>query len=258
MIDSSTLSSDTTNISNPIQPYQFTLRRGFLALFVMYACQTLVGLAFAYGVKFFSNDVRTLDIQMIGMSSVLVGGILVLLLAWLDIHRLGRSFVPQIGLHRSEVKTSDAIILVFLLLSTTHFFAWIYRSVFLPLVDQGGIIGGGSQMFTHIQETGSAIRMVGFLVLALFVGPVMEEIVFRAYLQSPLARCLPSWIAISITSLLSMAGHGPIVLWPMYFGYSVAWGWIFMHTGSLKISIAIHLLSNLFCTVVASMGWNIA
>ena len=161
MIDSSTLSSDTTNISNPIQPYQFTLRRGFLALFVMYACQTLVGLAFAYGVKFFSNDVRTLDIQMIGMSSVLVGGILVLLLAWLDIHRLGRSFVPQIGLHRSEVKTSDAIILVFLLLSTTHFFAWIYRSVFLPLVDQKEALLAVAPKCLHTSK--KRVRQFGWL-----------------------------------------------------------------------------------------------
>ncbi len=43
--------------------------------------------------------------------------------------------------------------LIILLLSATHFLAWIYRSVILPLVDQGGVIGGGSQMFAHIQET---------------------------------------------------------------------------------------------------------
>ena len=49
----------------------------------------------------------------------------------------------------------------------------------------------------------------------------------------------------------------PMLLWPMYFIYSVAWGWIFMHTKSLKMSIAIHMLSNLFYTVVAAMGRKI-
>ena len=226
----------------------------------MYACQTLVGLAFAYGVKFISagdNGAGTIDIQTVGMTSVLVGGTLVLLWAWTDIRRLGPSFLPQIGLQQSAVKSSHAIMLIFLLLGTTHFLAWIYRSLLLPLVGQGGVIGGGSQMFAHIQETGSVFGMIGFLVLALFVGPVMEEVVFRGYLQSALMRRLPAWVAILITSLLFMAGHGPMVLWPMYFVYSVAWGWIFMRTGSLKMSVAIHILSNLFYTVVAVMGWKL-
>lgn len=226
----------------------------------MYACQTLVGLAFAYGVKFISagdNSAGTIDIQMVGMTSVLVGGTLVLLWAWTDVRRLGPSFLPQIGLQQSVVKSSHAIMLIFLLLGTTHFLAWIYRSLLLPLVGHGGVVGGGSQMFAHIQETGSVFGMIGFLVLALFVGPVMEEVVFRGYLQSALMRRLPAWVAILITSLLFMAGHGPMVLWPMYFVYSVAWGWIFMRTGSLKVSVAIHILSNLFYTVVAVMGWKI-
>lgn len=112
-------------------------------------------------------------------------------------------------------------------------------------------------MFAHIKESGSALKMTGFLVLALMIGPVMEEVVFRGYLQSALARRMPAWAAITITSFLFMLGHGPIILWPMYFIYSVAWGWIFLRTRSLKTAIAIHILSNLFYTVVGVMGWKI-
>jgi len=266
-ISSSSESSEPVNISNfdvshddSSQPYQLTVKRGFLALLIMYACQTLVGLGFAYGVKLIpggNDSAGTIDIQMIGMTSVLIGGAVVLVWVWTDIRRLGPSFLPQIGLQQSVVKTSQAAMLIILLLSATHFLAWIYRSVILPLVDQGGVIGGGSQMFAHIQETGSVPGMIGFLVLALIVGPVMEEFIFRGYLQSALARRMPTWGAITITSLLFMAGHGPTILWPMYFVYSVAWGWIFMHTRSLKMSIAIHMLSNLFYTVVAVMGWKL-
>jgi len=242
------------------QPYQLTIKRGFLALLVMYASQTLVGLVFAYGVRFIqgaSDGSGTIDIQMIGMASVLIGGSVVLLWVWTDIRRLGPSFLPQVGLQQSVIKTSQALMLVFLLCSATHFLAWTYRSVILPPLGQGGIIGGGSQMFAHIQETGSVFGMTSFLVLALIVGPVMEEVVFRGYLQSALARRMPHWGAIAITSLLFMAGHGPTILWPMYFVYSVAWGWIFMHTRSLKMAIAIHMLSNLFYAVVSVMGWTI-
>ena len=260
-------SSEPPNISNldvsqddSSQPYQLTVKRGFLALLIMYASQTLVRLVFAYGVRFIqgaSDGAGTIDIQMIGMASVLIGGAVVLLWVWTDIRRLGPSFLPQIGLQQSVVKTSQAAILIILLLSATHFLAWIYRSVILPLVDQGGVIGGGSQMFAHIQETGSMFGMIGFLVLALIVGPVMEEVVFRGYLQSALARRMPTWGAITITSLVFMAGHGPLILWPMYFMFSVAWGWVFAHTKSLKAAIAFHSLSNLFYTVIAIMGWKI-
>lgn len=93
--------------------------------------------------------------------------------------RLGPSFLPQIGLQQSVIKTSRSVMLVMLLLSATHFLAWTYRSIILPLVGQGEIIGCGSEMFAHIQETGSVLGMVGFLGFALVVGPVMEEAIFR-------------------------------------------------------------------------------
>jgi hypothetical protein len=242
------------------QPYQLTIKRGFLAMFIMYASQILVGLGFSYWLRFIQgagDGAGTIDSQMIGMTSVLLGGAITLLWVWSDIRRFGPSFLPQIGLQQSVIKTNQSVMLVFLLFSATHFLAWTYRSVILPLVGQEGIIGGASQMFAHIRETGSMLGMAGFLVLALIVGPVMEEVIFRGYLQSAFTRRLPEWGAILITSLLFMAGHGPMLLWPMYFIYSVAWGWLFMHTKSLKMAIAVHMLSNLFYTVVAVMRWKI-
>lgn len=242
------------------QPYQLTVKRGFLALAIMYASQLLVGIAFAYGYKFIegaSDSGAAIDLKVIGVMTLLISGAMVLLWVWTDIRRFGPSLLPQIGLQPSTVKISQAAVLVLLLLIATHLFAWTYRSLLLPLLDQGGIIGGGSQMFAHLRETGSVYGLAGFIVLALFIGPVMEEVVFRGYLQSALARRLPKWGAITVTSLIFMAGHSPMILWPMYFMFSVAWGWIYMQTQSLKMSIAIHMLSNLFYTVIAVMGWNI-
>jgi membrane protease YdiL (CAAX protease family) len=222
----------------------------------MFACQTLVGIALSYGARSIWG-VDAIDLPTIGVSSVLLGGSIVLLWVWSDIRRFGPEFLPQIGLRPAVVHICRVVILVLLLLIATHVLAWVYRSVLLPMWDQGGIIGGGSQMFAQIKESGSALKMTGFLLLALMVGPVMEEVVFRGYLQSSLARHMPAWVAITITSLLFMFGHGPTILWPMYFIYSVAWGWIYLYTRSLKAAIAIHILSNLFYTVVGFMGWEI-
>jgi hypothetical protein len=128
-ISSSAESSEPANISNldvskddSSQPYQLTVKRGFLALFIMHASQILAGLGFAYGVRFIqsaSDGAGTIDIQMIGMTSVLIGGAIALLWVVTDIRRLGPSFLPQIGLQHSVMKTSQAAMLLILLLSVT-------------------------------------------------------------------------------------------------------------------------------------------
>ena len=242
------------------KPYNLTVKRGFIALIIMHIIQTLVGVIFAYGIKFIntqSDNEVIIDIQIIGMTSALLAGVIVLLLIWFDIRRLGSPFLPQIGFQRSVVKVSQSAMLIVSLLAVTHFLAWIYRSVILPMFGHGGIIGSASNLFAHILETESTLGITGFLILGLIVGPVMEEIIFRGYLQSSLAKRMPHWIAILITSVVFMLGHGPMILWPMYFVYSLAWGWIYMYTKSLKTAIILHMLSNLFYTFVVIFDWNI-
>jgi len=85
----------------------------------------------------------------------------------------------------------------------------------------------------------------------------MEEVVFRGYLQSSLTKRIPAWAAILITSVIFTAGHSPMILWPMYFLFSITWGYIYLKTGSLKMAILIHVLSNLFYAVVGFAGWDI-
>jgi membrane protease YdiL (CAAX protease family) len=48
-----------------------------------------------------------------------------------------------------------------------------------------------------------------------------------------------------------------MILWPMYFLFSITWGWIYLKSGSLKMAILIHVLSNLFYAVVGFAGWDI-
>ena len=86
--------------------------------------------------------------------------------------------------------------------------------------------------------------------------PVLEELVFRGYFQSALARRMPVWGAIAVTSLLFTFSHGPMALWPMYFMFSTAWGWVFARTGSVKAAIAFHVLNNVYYTLVAVMWWT--
>ena len=235
---------------------QLTIKRGILAIGGMYACQLLAGIITSYAFKLFVSS-KTVPIELIGVSSALLSGIMILFLFWWDLKRSGKSFYQQIGLQASKIKNSKAVLLVIVALVSTHFLAWIYRSVILPSFDQGGIIGGGSKMFNFIQANGGVLEMSGFLLLALIVGPIMEEVDFRGYLQSSLAKKIPVWAAILITSIVFTIGHSPMILWPMYFLFSITWGWIYLKTGSLKMAVLIHILSNLFYAIVGFAGWDI-
>ncbi|MFT4834416.1 MAG: membrane protease YdiL (CAAX protease family) [Flavobacteriaceae bacterium] len=251
---------DDVSKADTYKPYILTVKRGFIALVMMHVIQTIVGIAFAYGIKIISsqsNQEVIVDIQIIGMTSVLISGVIVLMLIWLDIRRLGSPFLSQLGFRRSAVSIRKAAFFIFLLLAASHFLAWIYRSFILPTFGHGDIIGSASKLFAYLLETESILGVTGFLSLGLIVGPVMEEIIFRGYLQSSLAKRMPHWIAILITSFVFMLGHGPMILWPMYFGYSLAWGWIYMYTRSLKTAIILHLLSNLFYTFVVLLDWDL-
>ena len=248
--------ADDSDSDMPSEAYELTIKKGILAVIVMYACQIIAGAGVSYMLQYLYPTAE-IEIEFIGLFSILISGVLVLLLFWWDLHRSGTDLYPQIGLQSSTIKNSKAVLLVVIALAGTHFLAWIYRSVILPMYDQGGIIGGGSKMFSFIQENGSGVEMTMFLVLALVVGPVMEEVVFRGYLQSSLAKRLPVWVAIVITSFVFMAGHNPMVLWPMYFMFSAVWGWVYVRTGSLKMAILIHVLSNLYYTIIGFAGWDI-
>ena len=235
---------------------QLTIKRGLLAIVIMYACQLLAGIAISYGFKFFSPT-NKVPLEILGLTSALLSGIMIITFFWWDIRRSGENFYPEIGLQPSKIKKSNGLLLVIAALVLTHFLAWIYRSVILPGFGHEGIIGGGSKMFSFIHTNGGALEMGGFLLLALFIGPIMEEVVFRGYLQSSLAKKIPLWVAILITSIVFTLGHSPMILWPMYFLYSATWGWILVRTGSLKMAILIHVLSNLFYAFVGFAGWDI-
>jgi membrane protease YdiL (CAAX protease family) len=235
---------------------QLTIKRGILAIVVMYACQLLAGIIISYGFKFFSPN-NEVPIEILGLTSALLSGIMIITFFWWDIRKSGEPFYPEIGLQKSKIKKSKGLLLVLAALVSTHFLAWIYRSVILPALGHEGIIGGGSKMFSFIQTNGGVLEMSGFLLLALLVGPIMEEVVFRGYLQSSLAKRIPAWAAILIASIVFTVGHSPMILWPMYFLYSATWGWILLRTGSLKMVVLIHILSNLFYAIVGFAGWNI-
>ena len=63
---------------------QLTIKRGVLAIVAMYACQLLAGIITSYVFKFLVPS-KAVPIEIIGVSSALLSGIMILFLFWWDL-----------------------------------------------------------------------------------------------------------------------------------------------------------------------------
>lgn len=233
--------------------HSLPIKKGLLAVVAMYVCQLIAGTI----VSVTLNADRTLSLEMLGVMSALLAGCLILLLFWWDTKKSGLSVNNILNTDKPDFDYKSTVSLILILLVVTHALAYLYRSIILPEFGFADVQGGGSKVFDYVYQNEGVVAMVGFLSLALIIGPIMEEVVFRGYLQRSLSNRFPVWIAISIASTIFMFGHHPMVLWPMYFVFSFAWGWIYARSGRLSMAILFHVLNNLFYTIIGFSGLNI-
>ena len=66
---------------------QLTIKRGILAIVIMYACQLLAGIAISYGFKFFS-PINKVPLEILGLTSALLSGIMIITFYWWDIRKI--------------------------------------------------------------------------------------------------------------------------------------------------------------------------
>ena len=99
---------------------QLTIKRGILAIVIMYACQLLAGITISYGFKFFSPN-NKVPLELLGLTSALLSGIMIITFYWWDIRRSGKTFYPEIGLQPSKIKKRKGLLLVIGALVSTLF-----------------------------------------------------------------------------------------------------------------------------------------
>jgi membrane protease YdiL (CAAX protease family) len=104
------------------------------------------------------------------------------------------------------------------------------------------------------------------IVMAVLVAPLFEEIAFRGFLQTVLARLFsPSgkrsvaarWIAVIITSICFALVHGEWAFMPPLFVLALGLGYLYERTGNLWGNIAVHAAFNgLQIFLALSLGLN--
>jgi membrane protease YdiL (CAAX protease family) len=113
---------------------------------------------------------------------------------------------------------------------------WLLRILHLEQNVQGSILH-----FLRLSSGWSMLIAVSFVV---FVGPVVEELVFRGCLFGRF-QAYGYWVSGAIISaLLFSVLHGILFLLPFYFGVGIILAWLCHRTRSLWPSMALHCLNN--------------
>jgi len=98
------------------------------------------------------------------------------------------------------------------------------------------------EILQHLQGlSGGQLWVAG--VLAVLVGPFVEELLFRGFLQGQLERVLGARGGLVLTSLLFARLHGMAGL-PVLFGLSLFLGWLQQRSRCLAVPWCAHALNN--------------
>ncbi len=111
------------------------------------------------------------------------------------------------------------------------------------LIRQRQTMRGGDVLLSLIEtEFGPGYLWIPVLFLVL-IGPLLEELVFRGFFYGPIRRRVGSSIAIFLTAILFMLGHGHVAAGTFVFGLFFAY--LYESTQSLVPSALFHVLLNL-------------
>jgi uncharacterized protein len=164
--------------------------------------------------------------------------IIQLFLMWLylrkdnRLERLGLNDFGRISFYRA---TGMAVVLV----AAAMAFNYIYATYVIPGI---GMQEEMAKILASIPRTPVNIA-AGFFAIAI-AAPLVEELLFRGFMQNALARYLPIWGAIILSSLLFALVHLQFYAIPGLMSLGIAFGYLYHRTGSLRTNIMLHMANN--------------
>lgn len=89
------------------------------------------------------------------------------------------------------------------------------------------------------------------LIFSTVIGaPILEEVVFRGFLQTALTKYMRPWIAVILSALIFAAVHFDLDVFPLLFVMGLLLGWLYAYTRSIWPSVALHFLNNSVAVVL--------
>ena len=217
---------------------------GWIAAFMLF--QVVAGIAALVAAMMIDGGQRELAAVMSDLTafavpmiwSLVIGELFLLALLWLYLRKAGR--IAAVHLDRwSRLPLLHTILLAAVLLGFGYAINWAYGEYVIPGVEVQKELRA---LFAAIPQT-LPNQILLFAAVAV-IAPLLEEILFRGLLQNALSKRLPVWAAIALSALVFGAMHMDFYAMPPLLLMGVIFGVIYHLTGSLRITIVLHMINN--------------
>jgi membrane protease YdiL (CAAX protease family) len=170
--------------------------------------------------------------------SLVASGTLLMGLIWVNLRKDDR--VDRIGLSTAAGHVTAPLLGVgILLIAATYGANYLYQTYVFPGVELQGDI---DKLLKSIPAT--PLNLIAKVAAIVVIAPVIEEVLFRGYLQNALMRHMPPLAAIAVAALAFGVIHfQPYALLPLAL-LGAAFGYIYHRTGSLYANILLHAANN--------------
>lgn len=173
-----------------------------------------------------------------GIWGLVLSGALTVGLVLLHLQKPGRK--EAIGLFApSALPIARTLGIAVLLLALAYAFNWLYSTYVVPGVELQADV---KKLLAAVPRT--PFNMVVLFLAAAVIAPLVEEILFRGYLQTSLKSRLGGTGAILVAAFLFALVHMQPLAMPGLFALGAAFGYIYEKTGSLKTNILLHVANN--------------
>lgn len=220
--------------------------KAFLYFAVYYLMQIVVMFGFSAGISVHlaMNAVDAMDAVLMtetvyaqilenAMLITLTAGVLTLLTYWILFLIRRKKFAKEVGVCRIP---TAAVLPIVLLAAGFN----VITSAFISILPW-------PESWMESYMTSSAVIDHSFFawITAVFMAPVLEEVVFRGLIYSRLKKGMPALAAAVITSLAFGMAHGTMI-WAIYtFIFSMVLIWVFEMFQSLTACILLHMAYNI-------------
>ncbi len=146
----------------------------------------------------------------------------------------------RIGLFTpSRLSLAETALTAFTLLIGAFFFNWVYATYIVPGVElQADLVAILKALDASMM--GMVLKVMAIAILA----PLIEELLFRGYLQTALMDKMNHHMAIWLAAFIFAVIHLQPMAIPGLMLLGAAFGYIYHRTGSLKTCILLHMANN--------------
>jgi hypothetical protein len=195
-----------------------------------------------------SNDAFLGQLALPMFISVLLSGLVTLAILWWHLKKDSRQ--EKIGLFTaSRLSLLKTIGLSIALMVAVTLLSEAYARYVVPGQE---LQAGVNQLIAGIPKT-AFTHMLLFVTIAV-IAPVLEEVLFRGYLQTSLMQHMKPWLAILVASATFGAVHLQPFAFPVLTALGAVFGYLYHKTGSLKVNIILHVINNGIAYILMAMG----